>query len=163
MPKMNGFELLRALKTNNRYSHIPVIVASASAFEKDKRASFDAGADAFLSKPVEINKVLLTVCQILKIDAKEINKEIYQDEVKAQSNTYSNEKILVLDVIEQKKALEIISLAELGNFPEIRKILINTESQGIQSLNLFIQEELTNFDAEGVIKKIELVLSENEQ
>ena len=163
MPKLNGFELLRALKTNNSYSHIPVIVASASAFEKDKRASFDAGADAFLSKPIELNKVLLTVCQLLKIDAKEINEENHQDKAKRQRNTHSNEKILVLDLIEQKKAHEIISLAELGNFPEIRKIFINTKSQGIQSLNLFIEEELINFDAEGVIKKIEIVLRENEK
>ncbi|MEG4516716.1 MULTISPECIES: ATP-binding protein [unclassified Microcoleus] len=53
MPKMDGFELMRHLRESPELKDMVIIVSSASVFETDQYNSLDAGADAFLPKPVE--------------------------------------------------------------------------------------------------------------
>lgn len=50
MPGMNGIDILRSLKA--RYS-IPVIMITAAPNEADRRASLEAGAEAYLAKPID--------------------------------------------------------------------------------------------------------------
>ena len=50
MPGMNGIDILRSLKA--RYS-IPVIMITAAPNEADRRASREAGAEAYLAKPID--------------------------------------------------------------------------------------------------------------
>ncbi|MEG4997692.1 hybrid sensor histidine kinase/response regulator [Microcoleus sp. B4-D4] len=53
MPVMDGFELMRHLHQLPELKDMVIIVSSASVFETDQHNSLDAGADAFLPKPVE--------------------------------------------------------------------------------------------------------------
>jgi two-component system sensor histidine kinase and response regulator WspE len=50
MPRMNGFELVRNIKTDRRLSNIPVIIVSYKEREEDKIQGMDAGADYYLTK-----------------------------------------------------------------------------------------------------------------
>lgn len=50
MPKMDGFQLTRKLKSNPSLSRTPVIILSSLASPEDKRRGLDAGADAYLVK-----------------------------------------------------------------------------------------------------------------
>ncbi len=54
----NGLELTKELRKMPGYENIPVVCLSAHAFKKDRDNAMNAGADVFLTKPVE-NKVLL--------------------------------------------------------------------------------------------------------
>jgi PAS domain S-box-containing protein len=56
--KKNGLELTRELKSSKEYSHIPIIVITAHAFETDKQNAFEAGSDGYLSKPFTKEKLL---------------------------------------------------------------------------------------------------------
>lgn len=58
MPIMDGFELLKHLRQSNQLKHVPVIVSSASVFEIDQYKSLNAGANAFLPKPVQAETLL---------------------------------------------------------------------------------------------------------
>lgn len=59
MPEMDGFTLLKKIKTNNNISHIPVILLT-SRIEYDYRIKgWDQGADAILTKPFNIEELLL--------------------------------------------------------------------------------------------------------
>ena len=51
MPRMNGLELLRALKERPRLSGIPVAFLTSSADEGDRREALELGARLFLQKP----------------------------------------------------------------------------------------------------------------
>src|SRR5713101_5051408 len=53
MPKMNGIELVRALKADAATAAIPVLLLSAKAQNADVRQGMEAGADDYLTKPFE--------------------------------------------------------------------------------------------------------------
>jgi CheY-like chemotaxis protein len=55
MPRMDGREALQAIKSHSSYSTIPVAVLTTSREESDVVRSYKAGANAFISKPVNFN------------------------------------------------------------------------------------------------------------
>jgi CheY-like chemotaxis protein len=52
MPKMDGHEALQAIKSDPNLRQIPVVVLTTSRAEQDVFASYDSGANSFISKPV---------------------------------------------------------------------------------------------------------------
>ncbi len=56
LPKMNGREVLAAIKTDARLMHIPVIILSASQDEQDIAKSYNLHATAYIIKPLDLDK-----------------------------------------------------------------------------------------------------------
>lgn len=52
MPKMNGLEVLREIKSNPRLKSIPVVMLTSSRQEQDVAQSYEFGANAYVVKPV---------------------------------------------------------------------------------------------------------------
>jgi signal transduction histidine kinase len=61
MPRLDGFELLKALRTGERTSRLPVILLSARAGEESALESLDAGADDYLVKPFSAKELVARV------------------------------------------------------------------------------------------------------
>jgi DNA-binding response OmpR family regulator len=53
LPKINGYKICRLLKYDKRYKHIPIIMFTARAQDKDEETGMEAGADFYLKKPYE--------------------------------------------------------------------------------------------------------------
>ncbi len=57
MPRMNGFEVLEAMKADDGLRHIPVVMLTTSDREEDVVKSYGNGACAFISKPTTFEKL----------------------------------------------------------------------------------------------------------
>ncbi len=58
MPRMNGFELLKAVKQHEVLAHIPMVVFTTSVDEKDRAACSRLGASEYLVKPQTFEDLL---------------------------------------------------------------------------------------------------------
>jgi two-component system, response regulator len=64
MPKMDGIEVLRHLKSDEKKKMIPVVMLTSSKEEKDIIESYKLGVNAYVVKPVEMDKFIDAVSQI---------------------------------------------------------------------------------------------------
>lgn len=66
LPDMDGFEVLEQLKSNPSTSDIPVIAVTANAMLKDVERGTDAGFSEYITKPINIKKLLILIDSYLK-------------------------------------------------------------------------------------------------
>ncbi len=57
MPRLDGFELLKRIKTDEKTYHIPVVLITAKSETDSKIAGLEIGADDYLSKPIDIREL----------------------------------------------------------------------------------------------------------
>lgn len=67
MPVMDGFEVCRRLKANARTHHIPVLMITALDQPSDRVAGLEAGADDFLTKPVDDMQLMARVKSLARL------------------------------------------------------------------------------------------------
>ncbi len=70
MPGMDGYEVCRRIRQNEKTAQLPVIMVTALDKESDRGMALAAGANDFLSKPVEDNLLLPAIRRILQNAAK---------------------------------------------------------------------------------------------
>jgi two-component system, cell cycle response regulator DivK len=70
LPDMDGVEALLRLRLDTRTASIPVLAVTAQAMKGDRERFKDAGFDGYLTKPVDIDVLLLTVARHLAPDAR---------------------------------------------------------------------------------------------
>jgi len=66
LPRMNGYKVCAALKADEKYKKIPILVLSAKAQEADRKMSKDAGADIYMSKPFEAQDLMTNIKNLIK-------------------------------------------------------------------------------------------------
>jgi DNA-binding NarL/FixJ family response regulator len=65
MPGMDGLELLRAVRGNERLVEVPVVLLTAKGMTKDRIAGFDSGADAYLPKPFDPEELVAVIDNVI--------------------------------------------------------------------------------------------------
>jgi CHASE2 domain-containing sensor protein/CheY-like chemotaxis protein len=68
MPNMDGFELIIHLQEHPQTNGVPIIVSSANVFEENRQRTLQAGASAFLPKPLHRDELLKAMDSALKLD-----------------------------------------------------------------------------------------------
>lgn len=80
MPGMNGFEVCRTIKNDRDLQSIPVIMVTALAEKKDRIKGIEAGADDFISKPINHGEVLARIKMLLKLkQANDVLNHAFED------------------------------------------------------------------------------------
>jgi CheY-like chemotaxis protein len=64
LPKKNGLELLKEIRQDSDLKHVPVVMLTSSREEGDLLASYEAGANAYVVKPIEIKEFIMAIKEI---------------------------------------------------------------------------------------------------
>jgi two-component system cell cycle response regulator len=105
MPEMNGFEVCAALKADPKTHHLPVLMITALDQTSDRVRGLEAGADDFLTKPVDDVQLMARVKSLVRLKA-------LTDELRARAQT--SQQIAVEEALQ---AMDAIS-------PEAGRILL---------------------------------------
>lgn len=71
LPQMDGVEILKRIRADVRYQHIPIIMATAKGTEMDKIGGLNSGADDYLVKPFGMMEMVARVNAVLRRVTKE--------------------------------------------------------------------------------------------
>jgi twitching motility two-component system response regulator PilH len=66
MPRMNGYEVCRKIKSNPNTQNVPVVLCSAKSEEFDRYWGLKQGADAYISKPCQNQDLISTIRTLLE-------------------------------------------------------------------------------------------------
>ncbi|MCY7362942.1 MAG: DUF705 domain-containing protein, partial [Ignavibacteria bacterium] len=58
MPEMDGYEAMKRIRSNVKFKNLPVIALTAKAMKDDKQKCIDAGANDYITKPIEAERLL---------------------------------------------------------------------------------------------------------
>ncbi|MDZ8189622.1 MAG: CHASE2 domain-containing protein [Nostoc sp. ChiSLP02] len=114
MPNMDGFELMVRLQENPLTRSIPIIVSSASVFEENRQRSLQAGATAFLPKPIQIDELFNALGSLLKVDW--IYSQSKPQQLLSKNEQVDNTELILpsQDILQQ-----LYHLAMMGDIPAI--------------------------------------------
>lgn len=113
MPRMNGYEVCRRIREDQKMAHIPVIFLTARSSEADEIKGLELGADDFIGKPISPKKLVARVksnlrridtvtpdskkpLQNIKIGALEIDREKYEITVNGELITFPRKEFEIL-------------------------------------------------------------------
>ena len=149
MPVMDGFTMLKELRSAEDIKHLPVIVSSASVSETDQQKSLEMGGDDFLAKPIDAEELFTAIAKQLQLTWKyEVDKSIIKDNQ-------------VSTVLIPPSAADLQILLELSQYGLLRELIQAAKEIGQKNEDYqpFIQQIITlanQFQAE----KIEALIQE---
>jgi adenylate cyclase len=118
MPKIDGFEVCRQLKGDSGRGFVPIIMVTARADSKDVVTGLNAGADEYLTKPVDHATLVARVRSMLRI------KELH-DRVEAQAAELASwNRTLEQRVVEQLMQIERVSRLQRFLSPQIAELIL---------------------------------------
>jgi CheY-like chemotaxis protein/HAMP domain-containing protein len=68
MPVMDGYQAIKEIRKNDKIKDIPIIAVTAKALKEDRQKCIDAGADDYITKPVNYQELLNRIKMQLKIN-----------------------------------------------------------------------------------------------
>jgi len=121
MPKLDGFEVCRRLKKDPAMPFMPIILCTARAASQDVVTGLDAGADEYLTKPIDQAALVARVRSMLRI------KELH-DQVQAQAKDLASwNQTLEQRVNEQVSELDRMNKLKSFLSPQIAKLVVSDE------------------------------------
>ncbi|MCL4704711.1 response regulator [bacterium] len=145
MPIMDGFALCEKLKTDQRTSHIPVILLTARAGQEDKLEGLEIGADDYLTKPFDARELQIRVKNL--IAQRQRLRERFSREMSVQPKditvTSIDEKFLqqALDIVEENISDSDFQIEQFCRAIGMSRSTLNRKLRALTGLstNVFIR------------------------
>jgi signal transduction histidine kinase/ligand-binding sensor domain-containing protein/DNA-binding response OmpR family regulator len=145
MPIMDGGEFCKAIKTNEKTSHIPFILLTSKQNSNTIADSFEIGADDYITKPFNVSLLLKRIANILKNRALFKQKfgqvtELIPQEV-IQNDTEEKFYKKIISIIETNMFEPTFDVSELENKLNMSKMQLYRKLKGVSNLapNEFIR------------------------
>ncbi|TYR34516.1 response regulator [Sphingobacterium phlebotomi] len=65
MPEMDGYEAIKQIRRSDVYGSVPIIAVTANAMSGDKEKCLAAGADNYIAKPIDVDKLMKVIEEFL--------------------------------------------------------------------------------------------------
>jgi len=65
MPEMDGYQAIKIIRNTPSISQIPVIAVTAQAMPEDRQKCLDAGAQDYVSKPIDVDVLITAIEKLL--------------------------------------------------------------------------------------------------
>jgi adenylate cyclase len=108
MPEMDGFEVLKQIRSKENFAHLPVVLCTALDPDRERIHGLEAGADDFLQKPVNVSELLARVRSLLRV--KQLFDQVQQREAELRELNASLEHRVELGIA------EVATLSRLKRF-----------------------------------------------
>ena len=66
LPKLDGYNVCRLLKYDEKYKHIPILMLTAKTQEKDRATGMETGANEYITKPFDMDELMKKVKNYLR-------------------------------------------------------------------------------------------------
>ncbi len=96
MPNIDGLELCKIIKSDNRYSHIPIIFLTAKDSEIDEIIGLEAGASDYIYKPISIHKLKARIRVALRKNPL-VSNQLDMLKIQGLVIDYENYRVLIND------------------------------------------------------------------
>ncbi|HIK38754.1 MAG TPA: EAL domain-containing protein [Geminocystis sp. M7585_C2015_104] len=135
MPEIDGYQLCREIKKNNRLRDIPVIFLSAFDDVLDKVKAFDAGGSDYITKPFEVEEVLTRIrhqleLKIARRQLENINKEL-EERVKQRTWELTKLNEQLREEIKERKRIQ----KSLEESEKRLESILNSMEDGVWSIS----------------------------
>ncbi len=160
MPEMDGYELTKKIKTNEKTNHIPVILLTAKAATEDKLEGLETGADDYLIKPFNEKELSVRVRNLIKIRQQMREKYLAQSLVQPGSVIVpSSQKVflerlisIIKNNISNEKFSVVVLCREIGMsrtqlHRKIKSVTNQSTTEFIRNYRLQLAAELLTQDA----------------
>ncbi len=87
MPEMDGYELVRQIRSHQMTSHIPIIMLTAKASEEEKLEGLNSGVDAYIIKPFSIRELQIRVIKLIEMRQQLLQKRQHYAQITDTENT----------------------------------------------------------------------------
>jgi adenylate cyclase len=126
MPKLDGFEVCRQLKADPSLPFTPVIMVTARAETRDVVAGLDAGADEYLTKPVDHGALIARVRSMLRI------KEL-QDTIRQQAERLEAQSAELAGWNRELESRVAEQVEDIGRLSQLQRFLSPQIAEAIKS------------------------------
>lgn len=149
MPEMSGIEFCQKLKQDVQIAHIPVILLTAKSSDDAQIEGFEAGADAYVSKPFNLDILMLRINNLISLQQK--RQSLFKKSVKINPGSFTStdvdEQLLnkILRCIEENMDNSSYSVEQLskdllmdrtGLYRKLMAIVGQTPTDFIRSVRL---------------------------
>lgn len=149
MPEMGGIEFCNQLKSNNKTSHIPVIMLTAKTSKESEIEGLTIGADGYVKKPFDLKVLRLKLSNTLN----------YRQELRRKFNrevTLQPEEVTVTS-IDEKFLENAIKVVEKHMMNTDFSVELMVQEMGLSRSHLYIKiKELTGLSSSAFIRNIRL-------
>lgn len=122
MPDMNGYEVCRRIKESPEHAGLPVILITSLAYKRERIKGIEAGAEEFVTKPIDQDEVLARIRMLLKV--RDLNERLGRSLASVAELTRF-----------AKESAQGFDAAEFELLPQVDRLVARVIRQGSDSLD----------------------------
>ncbi len=131
MPGMDGYTVCREMRADPALADIPILFLTAKIKDEDKIAGFNAGADDYLSKPFNIDELILRVRAILRRSQRAREPAASESQVSNEGTLPPSVQSILQKISSENKAIEAEHCLIVGEYVlDTRSYEIYTPTKG---------------------------------